>query len=93
MHLVNHSLPFGGVGASGMGAYHGERRSRPSATENRCSSSDLARPLVLLPALQRGEEEMGQADYLAIAGAKVSVRCSILATRMEKTRGSDIIAV
>ena len=23
MHLVNHSLPFGGVGASGMGAYHG----------------------------------------------------------------------
>jgi aldehyde dehydrogenase (NAD+) len=23
MHLVNHSLPFGGVGSSGMGAYHG----------------------------------------------------------------------
>ncbi len=23
MHLVNHSLPFGGVGPSGMGAYHG----------------------------------------------------------------------
>jgi aldehyde dehydrogenase (NAD+) len=25
MHLVNHDLPFGGVGASGMGSYHGER--------------------------------------------------------------------
>ena len=23
MHLTAHSLPFGGVGASGMGAYHG----------------------------------------------------------------------
>jgi len=25
MHLVNHELPFGGVGASGMGSYHGKR--------------------------------------------------------------------
>jgi hypothetical protein len=25
MHLANHDLPFGGVGASGMGAYHGHR--------------------------------------------------------------------
>ena len=25
MHLCNHELPFGGVGASGMGAYHGKR--------------------------------------------------------------------
>lgn len=25
MHLVNHDLPFGGVGSSGMGSYHGER--------------------------------------------------------------------
>ncbi len=25
MHLVNHELPFGGVGQSGMGAYHGKR--------------------------------------------------------------------
>lgn len=25
MHLTNHRLPFGGVGASGMGAYHGEK--------------------------------------------------------------------
>lgn len=24
MHLANHELPFGGVGSSGMGAYHGE---------------------------------------------------------------------
>ena len=24
MHLVNPSMPFGGVGASGMGAYHGQ---------------------------------------------------------------------
>lgn len=24
MHIANHHLPFGGVGASGMGAYHGE---------------------------------------------------------------------
>ncbi|MBI4952504.1 MAG: aldehyde dehydrogenase family protein [Myxococcales bacterium] len=24
MHLANHELPFGGVGASGMGAYHGQ---------------------------------------------------------------------
>jgi aldehyde dehydrogenase (NAD+) len=24
MHLVNHSLPFGGVGSSGMGSYHGQ---------------------------------------------------------------------
>ena len=25
MHLANHELPFGGVGASGMGSYHGHR--------------------------------------------------------------------
>jgi acyl-CoA reductase-like NAD-dependent aldehyde dehydrogenase len=25
MHLCNHELPFGGVGASGMGSYHGKR--------------------------------------------------------------------
>ena len=25
MHLANHALPFGGVGASGMGSYHGRR--------------------------------------------------------------------
>jgi len=25
MHIANHDLPFGGVGASGMGAYHGRR--------------------------------------------------------------------
>jgi aldehyde dehydrogenase (NAD+) len=25
MHLANHELPFGGVGNSGMGGYHGER--------------------------------------------------------------------
>jgi aldehyde dehydrogenase (NAD+) len=25
MHLANSDLPFGGVGASGMGSYHGER--------------------------------------------------------------------
>ena len=25
MHLANHDLPFGGVGASGMGSYHGKR--------------------------------------------------------------------
>lgn len=25
MHMVNHDLPFGGVGASGMGSYHGHR--------------------------------------------------------------------
>jgi aldehyde dehydrogenase (NAD+) len=24
MHMVNENLPFGGVGASGMGAYHGK---------------------------------------------------------------------
>ena len=24
MHITNHNLAFGGVGASGMGAYHGE---------------------------------------------------------------------
>merc|ERR1712226_1139851 len=24
MHLANHELPFGGVGESGMGAYHGK---------------------------------------------------------------------
>ena len=24
MHMANNALPFGGVGASGMGAYHGE---------------------------------------------------------------------
>jgi aldehyde dehydrogenase (NAD+) len=24
MHLANHNLPFGGVGSSGMGNYHGE---------------------------------------------------------------------
>jgi aldehyde dehydrogenase (NAD+) len=25
MHMANHDLPFGGVGESGMGSYHGKR--------------------------------------------------------------------
>ena len=36
MHLANHELPFGGVGNSGMGAYHGERSFNAFTHEKVC---------------------------------------------------------
>ena len=40
MHLLPADLPFGGVGDSGMGAYHGKHRvSTRSATTRACCAS------------------------------------------------------
>jgi acyl-CoA reductase-like NAD-dependent aldehyde dehydrogenase len=33
LHFSNEALPFGGIGASGMGAYHGERGFRTFSHE------------------------------------------------------------
>ncbi|MEZ5265714.1 MAG: hypothetical protein R2755_28900 [Acidimicrobiales bacterium] len=38
LHLAVAELPFGGVGPSGTGAYHGERGSCASPTADRCST-------------------------------------------------------
>ena len=50
MHLANHDLPFGGVGASGMGSYHGYR-SFTSFTHEKvgdgCESALLTTTLLL----------------------------------------------
>jgi len=50
MHVVTEDLPFGGVGASGFGAYHGERGFRAFShckgifLQSRLNSSILLRP-------------------------------------------------
>ena len=49
MHLVPADLPFGGVGDSGTGAYHGAPASTPSATTRACCASPPAGPALLYP--------------------------------------------
>ncbi|TGQ74900.1 coniferyl aldehyde dehydrogenase [Mesorhizobium sp. M00.F.Ca.ET.186.01.1.1] len=50
LHLVQENQPFGGVGASGMGAYHGEwgfrtfSKEKPVFTQSRLSAGSLLRP-------------------------------------------------
>ncbi|RVB19945.1 aldehyde dehydrogenase family protein, partial [Mesorhizobium sp. M7A.F.Ca.CA.001.07.2.1] len=50
LHLVQENQPFGGVGASGMGAYHGEwgfrtfSKEKPVFTQSRLSAGALLRP-------------------------------------------------
>src|SRR5690606_12976544 len=50
LHLAAHGLPFGGVGASGMGAYHGRAgfdamtKAMPVLWQRRLAASDLLRP-------------------------------------------------
>ncbi|MEO5756872.1 MAG: coniferyl aldehyde dehydrogenase [Mesorhizobium sp.] len=50
LHLVQERQPFGGVGASGMGAYHGEwgfrtfSKEKPVFVQSRLSGSGLLRP-------------------------------------------------
>ena len=50
LHFAAHGLPFGGVGASGMGAYHGRAgfdamtRAMPVLWQRRVAASDLLRP-------------------------------------------------
>jgi acyl-CoA reductase-like NAD-dependent aldehyde dehydrogenase len=45
LHFTNSDLPFGGVGASGLGSYHGKRtfdtraRRRQAVDSHRCTSS------------------------------------------------------
>jgi coniferyl-aldehyde dehydrogenase len=43
-HVVNHDAPFGGVGNSGMGTYHGWRASANFRTLRRCSSATVSFP-------------------------------------------------
>lgn len=49
-HIAQHHLPFGGIGASGMGAYHGEAgfrtfsKMKPVFRQSRLSGSWLLRP-------------------------------------------------
>ena len=50
LHFAAHGLPFGGVGASGMGAYHGRAgfdamtKAMPVLWQRRWAASDLLRP-------------------------------------------------
>lgn len=50
LHLVQENQPFGGVGASGMGAYHGEwgfrtfSKEKPVFQQSRLSAGALLRP-------------------------------------------------
>lgn len=50
VHVVQDSLPFGGVGASGMGAYHGQAgfdafsRAKPVFVDGKYSTTSLLRP-------------------------------------------------
>jgi coniferyl-aldehyde dehydrogenase len=50
LHLVQENQPFGGVGASGMGAYHGEwgfrtfSKEKPVFLQSRLSAGALLRP-------------------------------------------------
>ena len=50
LHFAAHGLPFGGVGASGMGAYHGRAgfdamtKAMPVLWQRRLAASDLLRP-------------------------------------------------
>jgi coniferyl-aldehyde dehydrogenase len=65
MHLAQENQPFGGVGASGMGAYHGEwgfrtlSKEKPIYYRSNLSGLELSRPPygrrfeILLRALRR----------------------------------------
>jgi len=50
LHIAQHSLPFGGVGASGMGSYHGEAgfrtfsRMKPVMRQARLNAVSLLNP-------------------------------------------------
>lgn len=50
LHLVQERQPFGGIGASGMGAYHGEwgfltfSKEKPIFLQSRLSAGSLLRP-------------------------------------------------
>ena len=52
-HLLSSRLPFGGVGASGIGTYHGKAGSSPSATSKPCYQAAVPRHSApRVPALQ-----------------------------------------
>jgi coniferyl-aldehyde dehydrogenase len=50
LHLVQENQPFGGVGASGMGAYHGDwgfrtfSKEKPVFLQSRLSAGAMLRP-------------------------------------------------
>ena len=49
LHLAVPELPFGGVGASGMGAYHGKPASNASATQARAAQAAKPDPPIAYP--------------------------------------------
>ena len=52
-HFSNENLPFGGVGASGYGAYHGERGFLTFSHRKPVFAQSLRRRVLLYPALRR----------------------------------------
>ena len=64
-HVIQEELPFGGIGPSGMGAYHGATASRRSATPRRCiasrrSTSRSSRGSCRRTARRRGRRSSGR---------------------------------
>merc|ERR1711935_1301261 len=51
MHMANGELPFGGVGASGMGAYHGEHSFKAFTHEKAVLEKSQALDALLTPLL------------------------------------------
>ena len=72
LHLAVTELPFGGVGHSGFGAYHGQTGFNASRTPNRCSTSAPSPTLDRLPALRRTQaahpEETSVTEFRQITG-------------------------
>ena len=65
VHIAVPGLPFGGVGESGMGAYHGSGASTRSATRRRCSGARRGpRPAGTATAVQALEDEADPGSLL-----------------------------
>ena len=65
IHLAVPSLPFGGVGPSGMGAYHGRATFETFSHQQICSrETDLARSVDLLSAVYQLQKEVDPEDTL-----------------------------
>lgn len=70
IHLATTHMPFGGVGSSGMGSYHGKRASRRSRTHAASSKIHLARSSDALPPVFGEKARDNKAVYEVILHGK-----------------------